>query len=1825
MKRFILSIIGLLSLVIALTSCDNMSRKQYVVTFESNGGTLIEPQIVEHDETVTKPQDPTKEGHTFVGWYSDELMTTVYDFNAKVRKPITLYANWSINSYTVSFVTNVEGYEMENISVTYGSTIYEPTPDPELFIIEGHHFAGWYLDENFETPFEEIKMGVNDLTLYAKWDKNDLKLTFVNDDLTYQVLDVQFGDILPTIEAPSKVGHTFLGWALDKNDAETVDNDFVLTQDVTLYAKWDKNKYVVTYDSNGGSTVEEKEYLYYETLIAPTAPTKEGHTFAGWYLNDEYFNFNDNRMPANDIKLVAKWTVNTYIVHFTSNGGSAVANAEVLFGTKVTEPTVPTKVGYTFEGWYLGEEKYSFDSLMPANDITLDAKWSANEYAVKFDLNGASGEIDSINAKYDESFKVPECNIERLGYTFVKWNTKADGTGTNYLELAELKNISVGDEVTLYAIWSQNEYTLTITLPSEVKTYVLHYEDLIENKFPEIEKGEDGFNGWFIFENNEWKEFDIRNAKMPNSNLSVLADYLGRVTITFVSNNQAINSFLGYESENIEFEVPTPKRDGHSFEGWYLDQAYTQEYNLVTYPSVNTTVYAKWSVNTIVIKYDGNGNTSGEMNEQNIVYGSHTPLTSNTFIKKGHEFLGWSTDKNDTEIKFVDGYNKDVATEGEVTLYAIWNKLTYSISFDSNGGSLVEKIEDLFDNVVTKPEDPTKKGYKFAGWYLNDSEYTFSRITDENITLVAKWDPIQYKLTINTKIDGVSQTAKNIDIYYDELVLEIKQIANPALEGHKFSGFYYDESLTDKAEFNNASKVENDITLYATYEKETYTVNFISNGEVIYSTSRKYLEYVSFNEYVEETKKYAAAYYELYNAILAITVDKTILANCVTKNYQYYSNNEALMHYISLGTSLTEAQVQEFYGVAKGLYDGAQTIVNIYEATKVGDNYVPNHTGHFFGGWYLGANTTLNGDINCPFTGVTPSSTIGLDTVNIIAKWEKLNFVDDLSEKENTINTITWTQITTDQLKLEANEKLEVKYFIYNLNEDGTLTLLDTVKHDSTKTVIEYTFMTANTFSAPGKYDLVVIACAQIYNSNNELIRSYEADVNDSIVLENYEVVIDPDNVSVTQSGDYYSVAGDTFYFFTNMEYTFTAAGDFALVNQEDSKYATAKGQTITTTNIPSETYFEFTNTYQGTVTTYKAYVLPYVSQFTLGKGLSNFLNSNSETSSFYGKNATYTIGRYSEDVTLKALYDQGVFKYKNNGYKFDLNILTNGGVTIDTSKFGNYLVYEFFDANDNKVEEIGEFDTHTGAWAFTAPNGDYKVKISINSLYVAPKQVKDEIIMPVTFNFTIDNSVNVYNNTQFRAVYNNTTIGNDYYVGGYVNRGISVHENIKAELNSNQYYDYWKDNPINPAVADGVDNKYNQTEALKTHTPINIDNGETLDLYDKPNYANGNVYERISRTPLKETYVINGNCFTIDGSNLPFISSYSRGNQSPIPGYDIPYNSTAIIKYIVEGTGTDKSTLVVNDLHIVGNSIRTTLDESSENIHTSIQLLNKNSGGYQGICVSFNCGLEGNNLFINKTIIGIMFTKNSSVTLNDSKITDCWFNALYGYGNGDLTINNSYMKDFGGAIIHLEDLDSAIKYGPDNKTVLEERPVSSKVTIDSASVMENYVSGDEGFFKAYSLEVLILQMKSEFEAGVGEKHWTMLKKVTDPVTGLEFEKVNLIMLLVSRGDNADKEIIDETNNIRGAGRNMMQLGFSGAYTEGLKGINSAMGTNLTHLNSSTMMNYLGGQDLLVTKANPAYSQAGYLEEGILLTYREGLPGFGGSIIVTGVNGKPNN
>lgn len=281
---------------------------------------------------------------------------------------------------------------------------------------------------------------------------------------------VKKGDKIVKPIDPTKDGYKFEGWYLD-GDKYYFDKE--VTKSFKLKAKWikqdDMETVTVTFDTNGGSKISSIEITKGEKLTKPADPTKDGYVFIEWLLNNNSFNFDVE--IVSDIKLVAKWEKleeDTFTVTFDSKGGSSVATQTVKKDEKSLKPADPTRDGYKFNGWYLNNKKYDFNTKINGN-ITLIAKWTSTQtnnqtqnntqtntqkpaetpqtpqvvkYNVVFNSDGGSAvstQVVTAGAKAT----MPQ-NPTRTGYKFVGWMLNG---GTYDF------NTPVNNNITLTAAW----------------------------------------------------------------------------------------------------------------------------------------------------------------------------------------------------------------------------------------------------------------------------------------------------------------------------------------------------------------------------------------------------------------------------------------------------------------------------------------------------------------------------------------------------------------------------------------------------------------------------------------------------------------------------------------------------------------------------------------------------------------------------------------------------------------------------------------------------------------------------------------------------------------------------------------------------------------------------------------------------------------------------------------------------------------------------------------------------------------------------------------------------------------------------------------------------------------------------------------------------------------------------------------------------------------------------------------------------------------------------------------------------------------------------
>ena len=254
-----------------------------------------------------------------------------------------------------------------------GGTFYGPVTT-ECHVSGGTYYDGLTLEKNAKLSGQPMNTGtvINDKTNIPNPNGTPVTVTYDYGERggIYAKQIVQAGEKAVKPDDPKVNGLTFGGWYTDEDCTDGNEYNFTapVTKGMTLTAKWTANSYTITFDTNGGSAVAPITQDYGTDITAPAAPTKTGYTFMGWEPEIPA------TMPAEDMTITAKWSINQYTITFDTDGGSTVAPITQDYGTAITAPADPTRGGYTFIGW-----NKAIPATMPAGDMTITAKWKDSE------------------------------------------------------------------------------------------------------------------------------------------------------------------------------------------------------------------------------------------------------------------------------------------------------------------------------------------------------------------------------------------------------------------------------------------------------------------------------------------------------------------------------------------------------------------------------------------------------------------------------------------------------------------------------------------------------------------------------------------------------------------------------------------------------------------------------------------------------------------------------------------------------------------------------------------------------------------------------------------------------------------------------------------------------------------------------------------------------------------------------------------------------------------------------------------------------------------------------------------------------------------------------------------------------------------------------------------------------------------------------------------------------------------------------------------------------------------------------------------------------
>ena len=391
----------------------------YTVTLNAGDGTINSGDVTSYTygvgATLPTAGDMTYTGHTFKGWYDNENLTgspvtAISDTETGNKE---YWAKWEINQYTVT-VKPENGEADITITQDYGTQIAAPA-DPTR---EGYTFIGW----DTEIP---TTMPAENMTITAKWKVNSYTITFdTAGGSEIAPITQDYGTQIATPADPTRKGYTFIGWDMEIPTTMPAEN-------ITVTAKWKVNSYTITFDTAGGSEIAPITQDYGTAIVAPADPTREGYTFIGWDMEIP------ETMPAENLTITAKWKVNSYTITFDTAGGSEIAPITQDYGTAITAPAYPTREGYTFIGW-----DKAIPATMPAENMTITAKWKVNSYTITFDTAGGS-EIAPITQEYGTHITAP-ADPTREGYTFIGWDM-------------EIPTTMPAENITVTAQWKDSE------------------------------------------------------------------------------------------------------------------------------------------------------------------------------------------------------------------------------------------------------------------------------------------------------------------------------------------------------------------------------------------------------------------------------------------------------------------------------------------------------------------------------------------------------------------------------------------------------------------------------------------------------------------------------------------------------------------------------------------------------------------------------------------------------------------------------------------------------------------------------------------------------------------------------------------------------------------------------------------------------------------------------------------------------------------------------------------------------------------------------------------------------------------------------------------------------------------------------------------------------------------------------------------------------------------------------------------------------------------------------------------------------------------------
>ena len=458
-----------------------------------------------------------KTGYTFRGWYNGN--TPVSSSTKMGDSDVTLTAKWDRKTYKLSYNVNGGKESYTTKDILYLDKLGTlPTPTRT-----GYTFKGWY---NGSTKVsEDTQMPAENVELNASWQIGKYTLSYVTgfDNLTQNDKVLDYDTAYGSLPELSEEGYTFLGWYTQADGGTKVTaDDKISDANVKIYAHWKINQYTLSYDTNTTESVYGATKVDFKSSNTLPVPTKKGYTFLGWYdgstligsVSGGKYTPKDYVMPAKDVTLIGKWSINSYKLKYNTGFDDITLNDKTLdYNTQYGELPVLTRDGYTFHGWKnSNKETVNADTVIFDSDVQLTADWSINSYKVTFNSNGGKESYDEKTVKYLETLGVLPVPT-KVGHTFEGW--------FNGDEKVSEDTVMSFKDINLVAKWSVNKYTLSFdTGFDELKenSKLVAY-DTAFGELPVLTREGYTFNGWVDSEGAKVSDTN----KMPASDVKLTA------------------------------------------------------------------------------------------------------------------------------------------------------------------------------------------------------------------------------------------------------------------------------------------------------------------------------------------------------------------------------------------------------------------------------------------------------------------------------------------------------------------------------------------------------------------------------------------------------------------------------------------------------------------------------------------------------------------------------------------------------------------------------------------------------------------------------------------------------------------------------------------------------------------------------------------------------------------------------------------------------------------------------------------------------------------------------------------------------------------------------------------------------------------------------------------------------------------------------------------------------------------------------------------------------------------------------------------------------